>query len=259
MLFGVCTTIAHYETVRKAGYSAIGLAGKDIAAMSESEFTYARGIIEAGSLRLSHFYAFCTPSVVLAGAGYDSQALRQYTEKLFGRGKELGVRYAGIGSPLSRVRPEGVSTEQMTEKMADTLKLLCEIGDKYGIEILLEAVCAQSGCNYITHTTEALELASALNLPNLNLVYDIYHAYMMKEDTAPILSAGSRIKIAHVSGNIGETRGYLTQQNVQDYQAYVDALKQIGYAGELNIEASVGDVAKEAAPSLNVLRALHGK
>jgi len=256
MLFGVCTTIAHYETVRQAGYSAIALAGKDVAAMSESEFTHARGIIEAGSLRLSNFYAFCTPSVVLAGAGYDSQALRQYTEKLFGRAKELGVHYVGIGSPLSRVRSEGVSPERMTEQMADTLKLLCEIGDKYGIEILLEAVCVQSSCNYITYTAEALEMVSALNFPNLNLVYDIYHAFMMKEDTAPILSAGSRIKVVHVSGNIGEGRGYLTQQNVREYQTYVDALKQIGYLGEFNIEASVGDIVQEAAPSLDILRAL---
>jgi sugar phosphate isomerase/epimerase len=257
MLFGICSTIANYETVKNAGYSAIGLAGKDVAAMSDSEFTQACGIIKAGSLRLSHFYAFCAPSVVLAGANYDPQALRQYTEKLFARGKELGVSYAGIGSPLSRVRPEGVSPEQMDAQMTDTLKLLCEIGDKYGIEILLEAVCVQSGCNYITGTEEVLKMTSAL--PGINMVYDIYHAYMMKEDAAPILKAGPRIKIAHLSGNIGETRGYLTKQNVSDYQPYVDALKKTGYAGELHIEASSGDVAQEAAPSLDVLRTLYGK
>ena len=254
MLFGVCTNIDHYETVRQTGYEAIALAGKDIAAMSESEFASARGVVAGGSLRLSSIYAFCPPAVTLAGAGYDLQALRRYTQKLFERAKELGVRYAGIGSPLSRVRPEGFSSEQMDKQMTDTLKLLCEIGDKYGIEILLEAVCDRSGCNYITHTRQALEMVRALNLPNLNMVYDIYHAFMMKEDAAPILDAGPHIKIAHISGNTGGERDLLKQRNVADYRAYVDALKQIGYAGELNIESSVGDLAKEAVPSLDILR-----
>jgi len=258
MLFGICTTIAHYETVRKAGYSAIGLAGKDVAAMSESEFAQARDIVASGSLQLSHLYAFCTPSVILAGAGHDLQVLRQYTEKLFARAKELGVRYVGIGSPLSRVQPEGISTEQMDAQMSDTLKLLCEIGDKYGVGILLEAVCAQGGSKYMTRTDDALKMVSKLNLPNLNMVYDIYHAFMMKEDVAPVLNMGSRVKIAHLSGNIGETRGYLTQQNVQDYQIYADALKKIGYAGELHVEPNTGDITQEAVPSLNILRTLCG-
>jgi len=259
MLFGVCAAIDHYETLQQAGYDAIALAGKDVAAMSESEFARARGIVAAGSLRLSNFYAFCPPSVTLAGTGYNPQALRHYTQKLFERAKELGVRYAGIGSPLSRVRPEGCSQEQMNAQMADTLKLLCEIGDKHGVEILLEAVCTNSGCNYITYTAEALEMVTALNLPNLNLVYDLYHAFMMKEDAAPILDAGSRIKLTHISGNTGGKRDYLKQQNVQDYQAYVDALKQIGYMGELNIESSVGDLTQEIVPSLEILRELYGK
>lgn len=256
MLFGVCTTIDHYETARQAGYDAIALAGRDVAAMSESEFARTHDIVAAGSLRLSNFYAFCPPSVILAGSGYDPQALRQYTQKLFKRAKELGVRYAGIGSPLSRIYPAGFSAAQMTEQMTDALKLLCEIGDTHGVGILLEAVCTDSGCNYITRTAEALEMVTALNLPNLNLVYDLYHAFMMKEDTAPIPEAGARIRVAHISGNTRGKRDYLTRRNVRDYQPYVDALKQTGYDGELNIESSVGDFSQEAMFSLDILRAL---
>jgi len=257
MKFGICATIADYETVKQAGYDAIALAGKDIAAMSDSDFKQACAVVSAGSLRLTNLYAFCTPPTILAGAGHDLQVLRQYTEKVFGRSKELGICYAGIGSPPSRVRPEGFPLEQMNAQMADSLKLLCEVGDKYGVEILLEAVCTQSNCSYITRTSEALEMISSLKLPNLNLVYDIYHAFMMGEGPEPILEAGSLIKVAHVSGNVGNVRGFLTETNSQEYYPYVQALKKIGYTGELNIEPNSGDITKEAVPSLGILRSMY--
>jgi sugar phosphate isomerase/epimerase len=254
MKIGCCIGIECYDAVLAAGYDNITLAAKDIAAMEEAAFGEVLAKVKNGPLVLSSLNSFSPPEVKLSGGGYSAEALTIYAVPLFDRAAALGVRHIGIGAPFSRNMPDGFSKQLALEQLRQSLGLLCDLGAPLGIDILLEAVC-DIECNLIVTTDEALEVVRSMGVQNLHLVYDIYHAHMMNEPVSNIGLAGGEIKVVHISQDEGRGRRlYLDPDKTNEYLPYIRALQEIGYDGEISLEAFFGDPAVELPRSYDILK-----
>ena len=258
MEFGCCISIAHYDQVASAGYRSIALPGVELSAMDDAAFQAALRKTAGGPLAVHSVNSFCPPSLRLTGADFDAQALERYSRRLFSRAAELGVQYVGIGGPASRSTRPGESRTTALEELKRSLSLLCRLGQEYGLSILLESVCSLE-CNLVTYTHEAADMVKELALPNLGLVYDIYHAHMMGEDPRYILEVSDLIHVVHIAQDQGGKRLYLREAHMDEYLPYLQALHEAGYTGECNLESFVGDTAEELPRSKRILDQLLAK
>ena len=256
MLTGCCTTIDNYDKVAAAGYETITLAAVDISAMDSAAFARAKNVIRGGPLRLLSLNRFCGADVHLNGPAYTPAKLENYAAPLFERAAALGAKYIGIGSPASRNLAPGVDAAAAMQLFENAITQLCSLAAPYGIEILIEAVC-DIECNFITTTPEALDLSKRLDLPNLRLVYDIYHAHMMKEPLENIDDAAEQIRVVHIAQDVNHgQRHYLDETKTEEYSPYIKKLQTAGYKGEVSLEAFQGEIEKELPKSLNILKTL---
>lgn len=257
MKIGCCIDISWYDQLVNLGYDSISLAAKDIVSWDETTFLKAKERIKRGPLKTISLNSFCTADLRLNGRGFDLNRIEEYTDLVCRRGKELGFRYIGIGAPQSRNVRESENREVSKEQFLKALRCMCQTAEQYEMEILLEAVCSVE-CNFITTTWEALDLIQKAGFERVHLVYDIYHEYMERQPLSVIKEAANEIKVVHIAQNINGYRAYLLDEYLNQYRAYWNALKEIGYTGEWNLECFAGDPAVELSNSLNIMKELSG-
>lgn len=252
MKIGCCIDISHYDTLVRCGYDSITLAAKDVANWDEATLSSVRKKLSEGPLKTISLNSFCTDALQLNGGRFDPQEIRDYTERVCKNGKFLGFRYIGIGAPGSRSLLPSDDAAVCRKQFLQALTDMCHVAEKYDMEILLESVCSLE-CNFITTTREALAILRELNLKNLHLVYDIYHEHMEKQPLSVIKEAGSEIRVVHIAQDLNKKRAYLDPAYTDEYRQYWDALAEIGYTGEWNLESFVGDPEEELPKSMAIL------
>lgn len=252
MKFGCCINSAQYDLVVSAGYDSITFPGVELAGVNNEKFEQIAAKVAAGPLAVHSVNSFCPASLRLTGSDLSLTVLETYVRRLFPRAARLGVKYIGIGGPVSRSTRPGESTQSALKDLERSLDLLCCAGEEYGLSILLESVCTLE-CNVVTRTYEAADMVCRLKRPNLGLVYDIYHAHMMNENPNYILQIGDLIKVVHIAQNMDNKRGYLREENIPEYLPYIRALAQVGYEGECNMESFVGELTEELPRSKRIL------
>lgn len=255
MKIGCCIDISRYDALVACGYESIALAAKDIAVWDEETFRTAKKKLAEGKLKTISLNSFCTPELRLNGRGFDPEKVAAYTALVCRRGSELGFRYLGIGAPSSRNLKPGDDLVRCRAQFMQALNIMCTEAAKYGVEILLESVCSLE-CNFLTSTREALEIVRELGLPNLHLVYDIYHEYMENQPLDVIYEAGDEIRVVHIAQNVDNKRAYLDEAHLGEYKAYWNALRKIGYEGEWNLEAFVGEPEEMLPHSMKIMKKL---
>lgn len=255
MKIGCCIDISRYDTLVAYGYESIALAAKDIAVWDEETFQSAKKKLAEGKLKTISLNSFCTPELRLNGRDYDPEKVAEYTALVCRRGSELGFRYVGIGAPGSRNLESGEDPVRCRTQFLQALGILCTEAAKYDMEILLESVCSLE-CNFLTSTREALAVVRELGFPNLHLVYDIYHEYMENQSLDVIYEAGNEIRVVHIAQNVDNTRAYLDEAHLGEYEAYWNALQKIGYEGEWNLEAFVGEPEEMLPRSMKIMKKL---
>lgn len=252
---GCCVGIDYYDLVHEAGYDTITLPGRDIVAMDKAAFQNLVEKVTNGPLETQGFNAFSYPSLRLNGADFSLSAVSDYAARLLDRGAALGIHYVGIGSPLSRnVRPGEVYQESLAQ-FKTSIAEVCSIAHTHSIDVLIEAVASIEG-NFLNTVREAIAVVDEMSLPNLHLVYDIYHEHMEQQPLETVFEAGKRIKTVHLAQNINARRHYLDREpkHVAEYRSYIQALSNMHYAGEVCIECMEGDAILGIVKSFHILK-----
>lgn len=255
MKIGCCIDISWYDTLVACGYESITLAAKDVAVWDEDTFQSAKKKLTEGKLKTISLNSFCTPELRLNGKDFDPEKLTKYTELVCKRGSELGYRYVGIGAPGSRNLGLEDNLDRCRAQFMQALGIMCREAAKFGMEILLESVCSVE-CNFITTTREALAIVRELGLPNLHLVYDVYHEYMENQSLDVIYEARDEIRAVHIAQNANNKRAYLDDAHLEEYTAYWNALQKIGYTDEWNLESFVGAPEEMLPRSMQIMNKL---
>ncbi len=252
---GCCGHTDSYLAISRMGYDYVELSAQQIMELTDEEFSKFLKLYKETGLPCWGFNEYCTAEFPLVGPGSNNDACLAYAQKVCERGNALGIRTIGIGAPAARILPEGYGKERGDADITRFLRHICHIAEEYDITILLEAVHKYL-CNYLNYTSEVLELVQTLDIPNLKIVLDYYHAEIMGEDLYALSYAIPYTRHLHIAANLPMyTRGFMRKQDIPKmHKLMMDALRS-GYDGGISVEAVRGAVYQDGAICQQYMRA----
>lgn len=237
MLIGCTSSMGEYKLLAGAGYDYAELPCRAVAALDDKAFSVLRRDVEETGLPVSGMNAYCPPEVVIAGPGFQLETARKYAGTAALRAEALGCRLVGVGSPKSRILPEGYDRRKALGQLHDFLRATADIFGYRGVTVCFEAL-APCFCNFVNRTDEAAGVVERAGHPFLGLVVDFYNMEQSGEgdlDLAPYLHL---IRHAHISD--GETdptkRCYLRKERYPVHAARIASFARAGYEGTLTVE-----------------------
>jgi len=255
MQFGCVIVPEDYALIEAAGYDYVELSNRAVCAMSPNEFTSLRRIVSQGALPCLGLNAYCPPEIRIAGPGFMLNRAREWALRSAERAAELGVRVVGVGSPLSRVLPDGFPIAQAWAQAAEFFAATGEVFARTGIRVCVEAL-GPCYCNFINRLEEAAKLVRMVDAYNVCLVVDFYNMEHNNQADIPLTPFASDITHAHISDDAGapQMRWFLRHNKRELHTLRLRRLYETGYRGMVSVEIDLRVDPAEAAASLKMLR-----
>lgn len=258
MHYCCCAPFERFALVKASGYERIALPGSFLADCDEAAFARICAAVETQGLVCRSLNAFCPPEIKLVGPEHNPTLLAQYAHRLAARAARIGVEYVGVGSPNSRILPDGFDRGIAAEQWETTLRILCDAFGERKLSVLAEPLCTLE-CNWMNSTDEVREVVERLALPNLGMVFDMYHAFAASENTEPLRRALPYVKVVHIAQLVDGKKHYLRADHAADCADYFRVLREAGYDGEIAVEATYDPVEEALPRSATLLRAWSGE
>jgi sugar phosphate isomerase/epimerase len=150
---------------------------------------------------------------------------------------------AALGAPIVSVCPGHTVDRQGNadgwQRLADSLDTLCKFAASRDIRLAIEPADRYE-TDLIQTTAAAIRMIDLLGHPNLGVVLDNGHAFVVNESCADaIQKLGSRLFHVHIDDNNGVRDQHLVPGDGSfDFAPFIAALRQAGYAGYLCAELS---------------------
>lgn len=255
MLVGCAARIDEYNLVSKSGFDYIELAGKAVAILNDDDFEKLWITVRDGLLPCLALNAYCGPDIVIAGPGFSLSKAREYASWLAQRADKLGVRVVNIGSPKSRILPEGYDRRLAAEQLRQFFSATADEFARYGITVTVEAL-GYCFCNFINSLDEALSVVKDVDRSNLKLVIDYYNMRQSNEENKDITPFLPYLAHVHTSDDAGspQLRSFFNKDRFSAHERLLANLKQCGYDGTITIEVDVPFDTDEAVSSLELIK-----
>jgi len=249
--------LSYAPAIKRAGFDYIELPIAQIITLSEAQFESSRALLRDLSLPVRATNNFFAPDVRLIGPKADKGLVRaRYTHALEWAAR-LGAKYAVFGSPWAKLRPEDISEEQAFEELA---AWCAEFGDeaaKQGLTVAIEPN-NRTETNTINTFSQAVELAKAVNHPNVRCLQDYFHLGMERDSVDSVLEYG-KDWLVHTHFARIEKRGFPRSMSEDPgYADFFNALRAVSYDGGVSMEGfplSRESFPEEAAATCAFLRA----
>jgi sugar phosphate isomerase/epimerase len=192
---------------------------------------------------------YCWPSnytmVTASKSEYDRNL--NYANKLCELALALDARHIVIGAP-GRSIPQNISYYDGVKKLVEFWKEVSLYAKDNGIGLYAEHT-SKERCNFGTTTKSLIDLVDAVDSPSFQMIAQIKDMVINDLDVVDaIRAAGDRIKQVHIADVSGLdplceswSPFMLPGKGVLDFVSIFRALKDIGYNGEICIEAIIGD------------------
>ncbi|WP_161804379.1 sugar phosphate isomerase/epimerase family protein [Microbacterium sp. GCS4] len=167
---------------------------------------------------------------------------------------EIEFEY-GAQDPLPLFDVHRQLTDAQTLAFVDFYSEMLDLVAGTDARVLLEPINRyESG--YLNRVSDNLRIIEAVDHPNAGLLPDLFHMSIEEADPAQALrDAGDRIVHVH----LGDSNRLLPGDGHLDWRGIVDALRDVGYTGALNLECSTnGDPAVTLPRTAAFLRELIG-
>ena len=253
---GCVITPGEAAAAAACGFDYVELSGKAIVAMNEREFSGLLSELDRAGIRCAGVNAYCPAEIVIAGEGFDEKTAAAYARRLVPRLKRVGAGIAGIGSPFSRILPEGFSRELAWRQAVAFYRVTGEEMLDAGIRVCVEAL-GTCYCNFINRTEEAFQLAEETGMENVGVVLDFYNMEHMNEADNPLTGLNAaKIFHAHISDDDGSPRrrSFLRPVKAEDHIRRIRNLIRTGYVGGITLEIDLPLDRERAGGSLDILR-----
>jgi sugar phosphate isomerase/epimerase len=221
------TTAEAIERVARAGYTAV-----ELAATPDLDVPKARELLEAHGLTMPSLCGIEGPQ---RDCAHENAGLRhnagEYLRASLEQAHELGAAAVIV---VATYRPEGDPDEREAEleRAAETIAGAAGAAGPDGPKIALEALN-----RYETHLIRTLddadELRRRINLPNVELMADVFHMDI-EEDSVPASIRAHSDHIIHV--HLADNQRREPGSGHLDLDGVLDALSETGYAGALAME-----------------------
>lgn len=254
MKIGCCISFEHIELAKTFGYDYVELSAREIMRMDEVSWMKKIEEILHADIPILGFSAFADKNTPIIGPFADEKLWSAYVDTVLVRAAQLQVKYIGIGAPNARMIPPDYDYEQASNEMEYFLSKVATLASNYNITILYEALNPKE-CNFGNHTLEIYNTIQKLNLPNLNIVYDVYHAinaYEIYEDARPFFN-----KIKHIHINSWDqdlNRYFLFEKDTSYMRKLCIFLNSVHYDDTISVEAFDADFVQTGAASVMIMK-----
>ena len=236
---GVCTSIKNHEIVTAAGFDYIeeSVGRFLIPDKPEEEFEKNMAILKESAIPILACNGFIPGRLKTTGPETNHPQILEYAETAFRRAQIAGIKRIVFGSSGSRNYPEGFDHDTAWTQFADLLKQMGPIAQKYDVIVVIEPL-RKGESNLINRVDEGLELALAVNHPNIQVLGDIFHMMRENEEPESFIEARKLLKHVHIAELEKRTAPGLAGD---DLTPYLQALKQADYTGRISVEGAWGD------------------
>lgn len=243
---------------RETGFDYAEFMGKYLVSVSDREFLNIIDTIAKYELRCKGLNGYCPKQVVIAGPGFDLGVVRRYAKTVANRAKELDVLTVGIGSPYSRMLPDGFDKKLARKQLKDFLKATAEELGRYGITVCLEAL-APCYCNFINTTEEAVEITREIGWSSIRTVLDFYNMEYSGEADCDVKPWMNEVAHVHISDDAGSPfkRDFLKEEKSRIHRHRLKKLFQAGYNGLVSVEVDVPVDIGKSGRSLKIIRSAY--
>lgn len=248
---GYCSTLKNIEAAKAAGFDYVELGTSEIAALSDDEYEKAVIHIKRVGLPVPVTNLFLPAALKVTGPQIDRDQQVAYVKKTFARLSRLGTEIVVFGSGGARRVPEGFSKEDAFKQLVEFGKRIAPEARAHGLVVAIEPLRREE-TNLINSAAEGLELVTAIDDPNFQLMVDFYHLASEREDAQIIVRAREHIRHLHMANPQG--RVFPLQWDEYDYAPFFASLRKIGYDKRISIEASAKDFPGEAPQAIALLR-----
>jgi len=236
MKIGLCCGAQDAAQARAAGCEYVELNFTTVARQSEEEFAQTAAALEAAGLGSEAMNCFIPGDFRLCKLSPETYGdLELYLRQGMARARALGAQYVVFGSAGARRLPAGVEKPEGWQKLVPIYRLAGELAAQYGLTIVIEPLNTRED-NAINTLREGLDYMGLVDRPGVRLLADMYHMGENGEGYEAVLAAGDDLRHCHIARPDG--RVYPLPGDGYDYAPFFAALREIGYAGRLSIEAS---------------------
>lgn len=236
--FGVCTSnFKDVNYLYEIGYDYLEFSLQSIADLNEETFYEIVKECEKSPLKIEVFNGFIRKYKVV-GYEVDYEILKKYLNQAITRAYLLGGKVIVFGSGRARNVPVGFPRERAKAQITEFLIMAGEIAQKYDIDIAIENLNKKE-CNIINTVEEELEYVEKCNMSNIGALADFYHMRLEDESFEILRKVGHNLCHSHIANSHG--RVYPIAENEDNYKAFFNMLKEIGYNKRISIEAKLID------------------
>ncbi len=248
---GYCSTLKSIEAAKAAGFDYVELGTTEIAGLSDEEYEEAVRHIKQVGLPVPVTNLFLPAALKVTGPLIDRDQQMAYVKKAFARLARLGTEIVVFGSGGARRVPEGFPKEDAFQQLVEFGRRIAPEARAHGLTIAIEPLRREE-TNIINSAAEGLELVTAIDDPNFQLMVDFYHLASETEDPAIVVRARAHIRHLHMANPHG--RVFPLQWDEYDYAPFFASLRTIGFDKRISVEASTKDFPSDAPQAIALLR-----
>jgi sugar phosphate isomerase/epimerase len=236
MKIGVCCSHDRWGIVSAAGYDYVEGNFSKIARASDEEFEDMKKALADSGLKMEATNGFFPGDfAIYSKDNFDEVKanVRDYCEKGFARGAELGQKVAVIGSSKARNIRDDYTKEEAEEQFCEVLRICGEVGEKYGIAVTVEPLNPKEA-NFIITFADGMDIAKKTNHPNVLAMIDLYHHAQNGEPLETLDGTEGVLVHAHIARADRETP---TPDDAAEIDPKIAYLKKVGYDGRISLES----------------------
>lgn len=253
MKIGVCGGFDRIAIVAACGYDYLETNFRSLVQASEEEFQSFLSELKNSNITCEAANCFIPGDMKVTGENVDYEALKEYLAIGYKRAYETGIKVVVFGSGGARNIPEGYSYKDAINDIIRFVKeYAAPMAADYGIDLVFEPLRKQE-TNIINTIKEGAMLASAINLPNVGALGDLFHMHVEGDTYDDVRELKGILRHAHISNPSSvDKRVYMKESDTFDYKGFFDALK---YAGceRVSIEAGTDDFETDAREAIRVM------
>lgn len=249
---GVCTSLDNHALLADIGFDFIEENLQRFIIPFESHEVFSENLerLEASSLPVLALNVFIPGHLKSVGPEAAHPEIIAYADTAFRRAQMAGVESIVFGSGGSRRIPEGFDPELAKMQFVDLLKQMGPVAEEYGVYVVVEPL-HRGEVNFINTVVEGLEIVKMADHPHIRLLCDFFHMLREDEPADHILMAAGYVHHVHIAERDNRTAPGIAGD---DFRPYLRALKEIGYAGHISIEASWSDFETELPIAIAALQ-----
>ena len=250
--FGIGSPVYRWPLVYEMGYSYIETGVVRFLAPERCDSTFMVNLEEKRRLnaRIISLSSFLPARFTITGPETRHDDILVWAETAFRRAQMAEIPFIVLGSGGARRVPEGFCHQEAKQQFIQLCKRLAPIAQRYNVTIVIEPL--NSGeTNFINTLSEGAAIVRAVNHPNIQLLADIFHMKRENEPASNIVTYGAYIRHVHIAEKENRTPPGIAGD---DFREFFRALREIGYTGNIAIEARFEDFEAQAPIALQAMK-----